>query len=117
VFLWSPAMILSFFASQGWELWDVVRRPLVPERMPVLVDDDLRFEDGPGSPRPTMVVNRWLRELPASGAPAPNTWEVYARAVKEWMEFLAEHGVGLFDSRERLKLGFGYERDTAGTRR
>ena len=62
------------------------------------------FEDGPGAPRPTVAVNRWLRELPASGAPSPNSWEAYARAVKEWMEFLAEHGVGLFDSRERLKL-------------
>jgi len=35
---------------------------------------------------------------------SPNTWEAYARAVKDWMEFLAEQGVGLFDSRERLKL-------------
>ncbi len=102
-------MILSFFTSQGWESWDVERRPLIPERMPVLVDDDLRFEDGPGAPRPTVVVNRWLRELPASGAPAPKSWESYARAVKEWMEFLAGYGVGLFDSRERLKLGLsGY---------
>ena len=50
-------------------------------------------------------MNRWLRELPVSGAPAPSTWENYARAVKEWMEFLTAHGVGLFDSRERLKLG------------
>lgn len=98
-------MILNFFTSQGWESWDVERRPLIPERMPVLVDEDLRFEDGPGAPRPTVIVNRWLRELPASGAPAPKSWESYARAVKEWMEFLAGHGVGLFDSRERLKLG------------
>lgn len=98
-------MILSFFSSQGWESWDVERRPLIPERMPVLVDEDLRFEDGLGAPRPTVAVNRWLRELPASGAPAPSSWENYARAVKEWMEFLTEHGVGLFDSRERLKLG------------
>lgn len=105
MFLWSLSMILSFFTSQGWESWDVGPRPLIPERMPVLVDEDLRFEDGPGAPRPTVAVNRWLRELPASGAPAPNSWEVYARAVKEWMVFLAEHGVGLFDSRERLKLG------------
>jgi integrase family protein with SAM-like domain len=104
VFLWSPAMILSFFSSQGWESWEVERRPLIHERMPVLVDDDLRFEDGPGALRPTVMVNRWLRELPTSGAPAPNTWEGYARAVKEWMEFLARHGVGLFDSRDRLKL-------------
>jgi integrase len=98
-------MILSFFSSRGWESWEVECRPLIPERMPVLVDEDLRFEDGPGALRPTVAVNRWLRELPASGAPAPNTWEVYARAVKEWMEFLARHGVGVFESRERLKLG------------
>ena len=104
MFLWSLTVILSFFSSHGWESWDVERRPLIPERMPVLVDDDLRCEDGPDAPRPTIAVNRWLRELPASGAPASNTWEVYARAVKEWMEFLAQHGVGLFDSRERLKL-------------
>jgi integrase len=98
-------MILSFFSSRGWESWEVECRPLIPERMPVLVDEDLRFEDGPGALRPTVAVNRWLRELPASGALAPNTWEVYARAVKEWMEFLARHGVGVFESRERLKLG------------
>ena len=35
------------------------------------------------------------RELPSSGAPAASSWESYARAIKEWMEFLAEHGVGL----------------------
>ncbi|MFE3526502.1 site-specific integrase [Streptomyces sp. NPDC059161] len=98
-------MILSFFSSRGWESWDVEHRPLIPEGMPVLVDDDLRFEDGPAAPRPTAMVNRWLRELPASGAPAPSSWENYARAVKEWIEFLAEHGVELFDSRERLKAG------------
>jgi hypothetical protein len=62
VFLWSPVMILSFFWSQGWESWEVERRPLIPERMPVLVDDDLRFENAPGAPRPTVAVNRWLRE-------------------------------------------------------
>ena len=64
--------------------------------MPVLVDDDLLFEDGPGAPRPVVAVNRWLRELPVSGAPAVGTWESYARVVKEWMEFLADHGVGVF---------------------
>jgi hypothetical protein len=71
--------------------------------MPVLVDEDLRFEDGPGASRSAMVVNQWLRELPSSGCPAPSSWESYARAVKEWAEFLAEHGVGLFDSRVQLK--------------
>ncbi|WP_219816477.1 site-specific integrase [Arthrobacter sp. 4R501] len=98
-------MILNLFSSRGWESWDLEHRPLIPEGMPVLVDDDLCFEDGPAAPRPTAAVNRWLRELPASGAPAPSSWENYARAVKVWMEFLAEHGVGLFDSRERLKAG------------
>nr|WP_244604187.1 site-specific integrase [Mycobacterium attenuatum] len=73
--------------------------------MPFLIDDDLLFEDGPATPRPATVINRWLRLLPASGAPAPSSWENYARAVKEWTEFLAEHGVGLFDSRDRLKAG------------
>jgi hypothetical protein len=100
-------VILSFFSAQGWESWQVERRPLIPERMPVMVDEDLRFEDGPGAPRPTTVVNRWLRELPASGCPASSSWERYARAVKEWMELLAEHGVGLFDTRERLKQALG----------
>ena len=100
-------MILSFFSSQGWESWDVGHRPLIPEGMPVLIDDDLRFEDGPGAPRPSVAVNRWLRELPSSGAPSPRSWEYYARAVKEWMEFLAVHGVGLFDSRARLKQALG----------
>ncbi len=71
----------------------------------MLVDDDLCFEDGPAAPRSAAVVNRWLRELPASGAPAPSSWENYARAVKEWMEFLAVHGVGQFDSRVRLRAG------------
>ena len=97
VFLWSALMILSFFSSQGWESWDIERRPLLPERMPVLVDDDLRFEDGPGAPRPVTVVNRWLRELPASGCPAPGSWESYARAVREWAEFLDGHGIGVLD--------------------
>lgn len=104
-FLSSPFVILSYFSSQGWQSWDVEHRPLIPERMPVLVDHDLRFEDGPGAARSAAVVNRWLRELPASGVPSPNSWAVYARVVKDWAEFLAEHGVGLFDSRERLKAG------------
>lgn len=100
-------MILSFFSSQGWESWDVGHRPLIPEGMPVLIDDDLRFEDGPGAPRPSVAVNRWLRELPSSGAPSPRSREYYARAVMEWMEFLAVHGVALFDSRIRLKQALG----------
>ena len=54
--------------------------------MPVLIDDDLLFEDGPAAPRAATVVNRWLRELPSSGAPAVSSWESYARILKAWME-------------------------------
>lgn len=100
-------MILSLFSSDGWQGWDVERRPLIPEGMPVLIDDDLVFEDGQAAPRATTVVNRWLRELPSSGAPARSSWANYARIVKAWAEFLAGHGVGLFDSRERLKRALG----------
>ncbi len=107
MFLWLRLVILSFFSSQGWESWDVRHRPLVPERMPVLVDDDLLFEDSPAAPRPAAVVNRWLRELPASGCPAPGSWESYSRVLKEWAEFLSGHGVGLFDSRDQLKFALG----------
>jgi integrase len=109
-------MFLSFFESWGFQSWDVEHRPLIPERMPLLVDDDLRFEDGPGAPRPSVAVNKWLRELPSSGAPAPKTWAYYARVLKAWMEFCASRGVGLFDSRERLKdvLGAYAEYRAAG---
>lgn len=100
-------LTLTLFSSRGFESWDVERRPLIPEGMPVLIDADLVFEDGPAAPRPTTVVNGWLRELPASGAPAPSSWANYARVVKGWMEFLAGHGVELFDSRERLKQALG----------
>jgi hypothetical protein len=50
VFLWFRIVILSFFSSQGWESWDIAHRPLIPERMPTLVDDDLLFEDGHSPP-------------------------------------------------------------------
>ena len=103
VFLASRPMLMTFFSSAGWEAWDLERQPVIPERMPVLIDDDLLFEDGPGAPRPVMAVNRWLRELPVSGAPAPSTWETYARVVKAWMEFLADRGIGVFDGRENLR--------------
>ena len=73
----------------------------------MLIDDDLRFEDGPAAPRPATVVNRWLRDLPSSGAPAASSWESYARVLKAWMEFLVGHGVGLLDSRGQLKYALG----------
>ncbi len=99
-------MELTFFSSVGWESWDVEARPAIPEGMPVLVDDDLRF-DGDGGPRPGVAVNRWLRELPFSGAPSPGTWAVYARVLRDWMTFCAERGTGVFAGREDLKAVLG----------
>jgi integrase len=102
-------MLMTLFSSAGWETWDLGHRPVIPERMPVLIDDDLLLEDGPGAPRPVVAVNRWLRELPVSGAPAPSTWQTYARVVKAWMEFLADRGTSVFDGRERLRAALsGY---------
>ncbi|MBT2511309.1 hypothetical protein J7I98_36930 [Streptomyces sp. ISL-98] len=54
----------------GWESWDVDRQALIRDRMPIIVDDDLRFKDAPGVLRPAMAGNHWLRELPLNGAPA-----------------------------------------------
>lgn len=99
-------MELTFFSSVGWESWDVDARPVIPDRMPVLVDDDLLFNDGVGS-RPSVAVNRWLRELPTSGAPAPGTWAVYARVLRDWMTFCEEHGTGIFGGREDLRAVLG----------
>lgn len=105
---------MIFFSSAGWQGWDVQRQPLIRQGMPVLVDDDLRFEDELGT-RP-VVVNQWLRELPVSGAPAPMTWEVYARALKGWLEFLADRDVGVFAERDRLRAALSSyaERRLAG---
>jgi integrase len=93
---------LTIFTSAGWEAWDVEARPAIPDRMPILVDDDLSFDDG-GVPRPSVAVNRWLRELPTSGAPAPGTWAVYARILRDWMVFCADRGTGVFAGREDLR--------------
>lgn len=71
----------------------------------MLIDDDLQFEDDSGQPRPATIVNAWLRKLPFNGVPSPSTWRGSARAVKGWMEFLARHDIGLFDSRDRLRRG------------
>jgi integrase len=97
---------LTFFSGTGWQAWDVAAEPAIPERMPVLVDDDLKFDDG-GVARPVVAVNRWLRELPTSGAPASATWAAYARVLRDWVEFLTGRGVGLFDSRAALKQALG----------
>lgn len=74
---------MTFFSPTGWESWGLSSRPTIPERMPVLIDEDLHFEDAAGS-RPTTVLNRWLQELPALGCPAPNSWETYARVARDW---------------------------------
>lgn len=97
-------MLINLFSSRGWESWGLEHRPLIPEQMPVLIDDDLRFEDGPGAPRPALAVNRWLQELPVSGAPAVSTWHTYGRIVKDWMEFLEVRGVSVFAGREALRV-------------
>lgn len=96
---------LIYYSSGGYQSWNVRSRPSIPEGMPILVDDDLRFEDGVGQTRPTVVVNQWLRELPASGCPSPGSWAAYARAMRDWTTFLAGRGVGLFDERDRLRAG------------
>ncbi|MFS8099009.1 hypothetical protein LFM09_17935 [Lentzea alba] len=51
-------MHVIFFRSDGWRSWDVEFEPVVREGVPVLIDDDLPFEDEPGRPRPTGVVNQ-----------------------------------------------------------
>lgn len=102
----SLLMLMSLFSSDGWESWDVSHRPAVPEGMPVLVDEDLRFDDG-GVPRSAAIVNRWLRELPASGCASPRSWVTYGRALRDWLEFTAGRGVGVFDTRERLREVLG----------
>ncbi|XDK88703.1 site-specific integrase (plasmid) [Rhodococcus opacus] len=72
--------------------------------MPVLIDDDLLFDDESGA-RPTVAMNRWLRELPVSGAPSPKTWLTYAQVLKGWSEFLSDRGIGAFADRARLRSG------------
>ncbi|HEY3690542.1 MAG TPA: site-specific integrase [Pseudonocardiaceae bacterium] len=99
-------MKMIFFSPSGWESWDVERPPLVRSGMPVLVDDDLLFEDGQ-RPRATVAANQWLRELPVSGATSPNTWTVYAQALKGWLEFLAVQQVPAFGPCPELRAALG----------
>src|SRR5260370_8433678 len=99
-------MQLAFFSRAGWQDWDVAAEPAIADRMPQLVDDDLIFEDA-GVPRPSVAVNRWLRELPVSGAAAPGTWAKYARALRGWMSFLLTLGIAVFGTREELKRALG----------
>ncbi len=95
-------MLLHYFSADGWEGWDLRARPVIRDQMPVLLDEDLHFEDGNG-PRPAAVMNRWLRELPVSGAPSPRTWRTYAQVLKGWAEFLDTRRTPLFADRQQLR--------------
>lgn len=97
-------MILHLFSGEGWQDWGLEGQPMIRERMPILIDEDLIFEDAAG-PRPADVMNRWLRELPISGAPAPKTWLTYAQVLKGWCEFLAVRGISPLAGREQLREG------------
>ncbi|WP_346167732.1 hypothetical protein [Streptomyces javensis] len=37
-------MLVHFFSADGWQSWGLSGEPLVPERMPVLFDDDFVFK-------------------------------------------------------------------------
>ncbi|MFH9944402.1 tyrosine-type recombinase/integrase [Streptomyces murinus] len=95
-------MHLIFYSPSEWDTWSLGRRPLIPEGMPVLVDEDLVLEEG-GKLRPAAVANLWFRELPISGAPARRTWKTYAQGVRSWLEFLAERGVDPLSERDDLR--------------
>jgi hypothetical protein len=97
-------MLMTFFSSATWESWGLSSQPVIPDRMPILLDDDLLFEDSAG-PRVTTVINRWAQELPANGCPAPNSRETYVRVMRDWTLFLASRGIQLFDSRRELRRG------------
>lgn len=99
---WLSLMLLHYFDPEGCDGWDLAGRPVIRAGMPVLIDDDLRFEDERG-PRPTTAINRWLRELPVNGAPSPRTWRTYAQVLKAWAEFLGGAGFDVFDDRRRLR--------------
>jgi site-specific recombinase XerD len=95
-------MLMVMVTSSDWASWDLERKPVIREQMPQLCDDDLLFEDGDGQ-RPTVAVNRWLRELPVSGAPSARTWIVYARVLRDWLVQLERYGVRPFDGKPELR--------------
>lgn len=97
---------MHYFASEGWQTWGLSGQPLIPEGMPVLIDDDFLFEDESGQ-RATRAVNGWLRSLPSSGAPSPNSWRAYALAARDWLVHLRRHQVEVFGVREDLVAALG----------
>lgn len=92
---WLLLVLLHYFNPAGSDEWDLRGRPLIRSGMPMLIDEDLRFADEHGS-RPATVINRWLRELPVSGAPSPRTWRTYAQVLKAWVEFVDVRGFEVF---------------------
>jgi integrase len=62
--------------------------------MPFVLDDE---------GRQVVDLNRWLRTLPTSGVPAPNSWSAYARDLLAWLRFLDQRGVDLLDSVASLR--------------
>ena len=101
---WLSLVLLHYFDPAGCDEWDLRDRSLIRSGMPTLIDEDLRFEDEHG-PRPATVINRWLRDLPVSGAPSPRTWRTYAGVLKAWVEFLAARGFDVFGDRRQLRDG------------
>ncbi|GAA2179987.1 site-specific integrase [Brooklawnia cerclae] len=101
---WLSLVLLHYFDPDACNECGLGGRPVIRAGMPVLIDDDLRFEDEHG-PRPSTVINRWLRELPVSGAPSARTWRTYAQVLKAWVEFLAAAGFDVFGDRRQLRDG------------
>ncbi|MEV6048343.1 site-specific integrase [Streptomyces xanthochromogenes] len=107
-------MEVSFYSSEGWESWGLLAKPVIPEGMAFLVDDDLLFEDERGL-RATAVGNEWLRLRPTENCSAPSSWGTYARILRDWFVSAQLHGVEIFDTRDRLKaLLSTYAVDRAG---
>ncbi|MET7483516.1 site-specific integrase [Streptomyces sp. NPDC005538] len=107
-------MEVAFYSSAGWGSWGLPAKPVIPERMAFLVDDDLLFEDDRGL-RASAVANVWLRLRPSDGCPAPSSWGTYARMLRDWIVAAQLHGVDVFDTRDRLKaLLSTYAVDRAG---
>ncbi|GGZ42974.1 hypothetical protein [Streptomyces bluensis] len=97
-------MLMTYFSWTSWESWGLSSQPVIPDLVPLLIDDDLHLEDSAG-PRVTTVINRCAQELPANGCPAPESWEAYVRVARDWTVFLADHGIQLFDNRAELRRG------------
>jgi len=93
---------VAFYSSEGWESWGLPTKPVIPEGMAFLVDEDLLFVDENG-PRATAVANEWLRLRPTENCPAPSSWGTYARILRDWIVAAQRHGVEVFDTRDRMK--------------